>query len=461
MSFLSSDKALATSLDAEDPIRSFRDRFVLPTNRSVSASEVSADHLDDPCTYLCGNSLGPLPKRSRELVLNELDRWASLAVEGHFTPKGHGWVEQMDDLNPIMAELIGAKTSETACMSTLTANLHLLMGSFYKPTSTRYKILCETKAFPSDQYAFTSQVIAHGLDPQDAILELHPRPGEYHLREEDILKTISEQGSSIALVLFSGIQYYTGQFFPIKSVTEAAIAQGCIVGWDLAHAVGNVPLQLHDWNVDFAVWCSYKYLNSGPGGMGGLFVHEKWDAKESPRSAGWWGHTLDSRFAMPPTFSPILGAQGFQQSNPSVLAGASLLGSLEVFKEAGGMKPLREKSLKMTHFLESLLRKSSYFKPSSSSSKEGEKGFAIITPSDPSSRGCQLSLLILGGIMQPVFDGLKARGVIGDERKPDVIRLAPIPLYNTFEDCWKAARALEDTFASLGSTESVNGLKIA
>ncbi|KAF7322901.1 Kynureninase [Mycena chlorophos] len=337
-------------------------------------------------------------------------------------------------------------------MGTLTANLHLMMDSFYKPTAERYKILCEAKAFPSDQYAFASQAVAHGLDPANVVLEISPRPGEYTLREEDILDTIAREGASIALVIFSGVQYYSGQWFPIKTITRAAQEQGCICGWDLAHAVGNVPLALHDWNVDFAVWCTYKYLNAGPGSIAGLYVHEKWKETELPKFAGWWGHDPVTRFDMPPKFSPIEGAQGFQQSNPSILSSAALLGSLQVFKDAGMMQPLRERSIVLTGTLEKLLQQSKYFVPTEEAAawQLTRPAFTIITPADSASRGAQLSLLFLSdGLMPRIHDGLARLGVVGDERKPDVIRLAPAPLFNSLKDCEQAAALLERVFDSL------------
>ncbi|KDQ60732.1 hypothetical protein JAAARDRAFT_172871 [Jaapia argillacea MUCL 33604] len=443
----------------------FRNEFALPSNRDVGASRLQENLLDEPCTYLCGNSLGALPNRSEDLVKEELRVWATRAVEGHFShPHGREWMNITDHVNPLLAELTGANEREVACMGTLTANLHLMMNAFYKPSSTRFKILCEAGAFPSDQYAFASQASFHGLDPKSTVLELSPRKGEFTLREEDILHVIASQGSSIALVLLSGVQYYSGQWFPMESITKAAKDQGCICGWDLAHTIGNVPLSLHDWGVDFAVWCSYKYLNSGPGGIGGLFVHENWNHLQ-PSFAGWWGHDPATRFRMPPLFSPIVGAQGFQQSNPSVLAVASLLGSLKVFQDAGMMGPLRQRSIELTGFLRSKLIASKwYIAPEQVGQRyysndliqdahdpgQVEPSFTIITPSNPAARGAQLSLLFLppgSGLMERVFDGLKSFGVVGDERRPDVIRLAPAPLYNTFQDCERAASALEETFS--------------
>ncbi|KAF5365593.1 hypothetical protein D9758_003231 [Tetrapyrgos nigripes] len=437
-----------------------RSRFQFPTYSDVDASRVQTDGRAKPCVYLAGNSLGLMPSRSKELIQEEIAVWSTRAVLGHFSshPHGRGWVRFPNHIEPLLAELVGANEKEVACMSTLTTNLHLMMDSFYKPTSERYKILCEAKAFPSDQYAFASQAVAHGLDPAQAVLEMKPRKGEFYLREEDILDTIEREGSTIAIVLFSGVQYYTGQYFPIEPITRKAKEKGCICGWDLAHAVGNLPLSLHGWDVDFAVWCTYKYLNSGPGGIAGLYVHDKWNEVLRPKFAGWWGHDPSTRFQMPPTFSPIIGAQGFQQSNPSVLACASLLGSLQVFKEAGMMVPLRERSIVLTGLLEKLLSESKYFVASGDLAQEDvanpnlNPSFTIITPRDPKSRGAQLSLLFLpvgSGLMMKVFNVLTSFGVIGDERDPDVIRLAPTPLYNDEEDCKQAARSLEIAFQEI------------
>ncbi|KAI1794492.1 kynureninase [Ganoderma leucocontextum] len=439
---------------SEDPLRAFRDEFIIPTFRQMNATAVSEDSADEPCTYLCGNSLGLLPKRAKSLVQEEIEVWATRAVEGHFDhPHGRSWMYIADTVHPFFAELVGASESEVACMGTLTANLHLMLNAFYKPTHERYKILCEGRAFPSDQYAFATQVASRGFDPKDAVLELYPRPDEHTLRTEDILATIEREGPRIALVLFPGVQFYTGQYFPIKQITAAARAQGCICGWDLAHAVGNVPLALHAWDVDLAVWCTYKYLNSGPGGIGGLFVHERW-ADLPVTQAGWWGHNPATRFDMPARFHAIRGAQGFQQSNPSVLATVSLLGSVQVFKEAGGMEKLRARSERLTGYLEALLTRSRFYAEPGQAFEKGkdEVKVTIITPPNPTERGAQLSLVFLPtgrGIMPIVLKGLEARGVVGDSRKPDVIRLAPAPLYNTFEDVDRAVEMLEEVLAKV------------
>ncbi|KAH9842665.1 kynureninase [Rhodofomes roseus] len=439
---------------AEDPLRIFRDEFIIPTNAQMKATTLAPALADQPCTYLCGNSLGVLPKRSKQLVEEELQVWGTRGVEGHFDhPHGREWMRIADFVHPLLAEIVGANDSEVACMGTLTANLNLMMNTFYKPTKERYKILCEVKAFPSDQYAIASQVVSRGFD-SSAIIEMSPRPGEYTLRTIDILDVIAREGASIALVLFSGVQYYTGQTFAMETITRAAKEQGCVCGWDLAHAIGNVPLSLHDWDVDFAVWCTYKYLNSGPGAIGGLYVHERW-ADEPIRAAGWWGHDSATRFDMPTVFARIRGAQGFQQSNPSVLATVSVLGSLEVFKKAGGMQPIRSRSLRLTGYLEALLHASRFYVPieqASGSSQTAKVGVTVITPANPEERGAQLSLLFLPtgrGVMPLVLKELAERGVVGDSRKPDVIRLAPCPLYNSFEDVERGVQILEEALESV------------
>ncbi|KAH9951871.1 kynureninase [Amylocystis lapponica] len=437
---------------ADDPLRAFRAEFVLPTNRQMKATAVPPALADAPCTYLCGNSLGPLAKRSKQLVEEELAVWATRGVEGHFDhPHGRNWVDIADSIHPLFADIVGASEAEVACMGTLTANLHLMLNTFYKPTAARHKILCEARAFPSDQYALASQVAAHGFAPADALIELPPRAGEHTLREEDILDVLALEGARIALVLFPGCQYYTGQVFPMQRITRAAKEQGCMVGWDLAHAVGNVPLALHAWDADFAVWCTYKYLNAGPGAIGGLFVHARW--QDAPiREAGWWGHDAATRFDMPPRFRAIRGAQGFQQSNPSVLATAALRGALEVLRAAGGVAPLRARSVRLTGCLGALLRASRFWVPAGEAGACGRVGVAVITPEAEGARGAQLSLLFVPagrGVMRRVKAGLDARGVVGDSRRPDVIRLAPSPLFNTFEDVERAVAVLEEVLAQV------------
>ncbi|EJU05421.1 kynureninase [Dacryopinax primogenitus] len=430
-------------LDERDSLNSFRDEFYIPQNGAVGASnDLPADQ---PCTYMCGNSLGLLSKLSESLVQGELRVWATRGVVGHFShPYGREWVEFGEKLSPLLAPIVGAHSNEVISMSTLTANLHLMMNAFYKPTKERFKILCEARAFPSDRYAFHSQASAHGFDPKEAVVAMSPREGEHILREEDILDIIAKEGSSIAVICFSGVQYYTGQLFDMQRITHAGKHAGCIVGWDLAHAIGNVPLSLHDWGVDWAVWCTYKYLNSGAGGIGGLFVHSKWDNIKKPDYAGWWGQQLSTRFQMPEDFTPIPGAWGYQQSNPSCLTLASLLGSLEIFQSAGGVQATRKKSVLLTGYLDGLLRQSNFY-----CAPEGPS-FTIITPSDPFRRGAQLSLLFSSlGTMQKVFDGLTNAGVICDERQPDVIRLSPVPLYNTFVDVKRAVDVLEAVMGSL------------
>ncbi|CAE6410438.1 unnamed protein product [Rhizoctonia solani] len=441
----------AQQLDAQDPIRRFRDEFRLPTNKGIKADLVAAEFADSPCRYFVGNSLGPLPKRSQKILNEEVEVWATMGVEGHFAhPHDRNWKDMMYKAGRALAMLTGAKESEVITMSTLTTNLHLMISTFYKPKDSRYKILCEAKAFPSDQYAFASQTRAHGYDPKDAVIELAPREGEVYLREEDILAAIQKDKSSIALVLFSGIQYYTGQWFPMEKITKAAHDIGAICGWDLAHAIGNVPMKLHDWGADFAVWCTYKYLNSGPGGIAGLFIHDKWSGKLQTSYAGWYGHNNETRFQMGPVFDPIPGAHGFQQSNPSALNLATLLGSLELFEEAGGIDALREKAVKITGYLESLLKRSSFYRDHLDHDPKAPPHFTILTPAEPQQRGTQLSLAFRPlGIMPKVFEEMQRRGVIGDERQPDVIRLAPVPLYVGYEDCLQAALALEEAMKSV------------
>jgi kynureninase len=389
----------------------FRDRFHLPADESGHA-----------LTYFCGNSLGLMPKRAAELVNEELEDWARLAVDGHFHAR-RPWMPYHELLTEPLARLVGATPLEVVAMNTLTVNLHLMMVSFFRPQGARRKVVIERGAFPSDRHAVVSQLQVHGLDPDECLVELTPRDGEYTLREDDIEAVLAERGDSIALVLLPGVQYYTGQYLDIPRLTRAAHAQGCMVGVDLAHAAGNLPLSLHDWGPDFAVWCHYKYCNAGPGAVGGCFVHERHaQSFDLPRYSGWWGHDQATRFRMGPEFVPQPGAEGWQLSNPPILSLAPLIASLELFDEAGGMPALRKRSVALTGMLERLLQNRLH------------DAVEIITPADPERRGCQLSLRLRNGGGRAVFDALSAHGIVCDWREPDVIRVAPTPLYNTAEE---------------------------
>lgn len=452
-------RAYALALDSKYP--SYADSFNIPTLLSLNLAQADDANASKSSTYFCGNSLGLMPKATRRAVTAELDAWSDQGVVSHFRrPDGREpWVSIDDPVQPLLAPLLlgsnAASPAEVAIMNTLTGNLHTMLSAFYKPNATRYKILYEAKAFPSDTYAFQGQVKLHGFDIDDALIPLAPRAGEYTLRTEDILKTIEEQGDQIAVVLFSAIQFYTGQLFDIETITRAGKAKNCIVGWDLAHAAGNVPLRLHDWDVDFAVFCSYKYLNSGPGGIGGIYVHErhtKPGAAALPRLAGWWGNNPATRFQMLDEFDPIPGAAGFRMSNPSVLNTVCIRTSLELFDLAGGIEALRERSLSLTNYLFALLESSPHYQPASTTETNQKFGFTIITPKDPAQRGAQLSLLFfpLGlGLMQKVFDHLEKLGIIGDERRPDVIRLSPNHFYNTHEEVLAVVEAIDEVLNSL------------
>ncbi len=387
---------------------------------SPTSSETTTNSI-----YLCGNSLGLQPKAIRQALLHELDQWAEHGVEGHF--RGDlPWMHYHKFLTQQTARLVGALPHEVVVMNTLTVNLHLMMASFYRPTPTRFKIVMEAGAFPSDQYAMESQVRWHGLDPEKAIVEVAPRAGEDILRTEDILDILEHEGDSVALVMFGGVNYYTGQFYELGKIAAAGHGIGAKVGFDLAHAAGNLPLQLHDWGPDFAVWCSYKYLNSGPGGPSGAFVHERHaNSPELPRFAGWWGHDEAERFKMKKGFRPMQGAEGWQLSNAQIFSFAAHKASLDIF-DAAGIENLRVKSLQLTAFMEQVLKEAN-----------GSRNlFKIITPGDPKQRGCQLSLLT-DHRGKALFDFLAANGVMADWREPNVIRFAPVPLYNSFEDVWQ------------------------
>ncbi len=412
----------ARQMDASDPLAHFRDRFYIP--RSPSGQE---------WVYLCGHSLGLQPKSAHSYVQQELRDWAELGVEGHFQGK-NPWFTYHRLLAEQTAELVGAEPSEVVVMNSLTVNLHLMMASFYRPTADRHKILVEGGAFPSDQYAVESQIRFHGFDPASSLIELKPRDGEDSIRDEDISALIDREGHSIATILLGGVNYVTGQAFDLGSITKAGHAKGCVVGFDLAHAAGNIPLRLHEWGPDFAVWCSYKYLNGGPGCVGGCFVHERHGrASNLPRFAGWWGHDEKSRFQMGPEFHPMEGAEGWQLSNPQILALAPLRASMDIFAEAG-MERLRAKSVLLTGYAEFLL------------GRKKSSRFSVVTPREPARRGAQLSIRPRE-YGRDVCDRLAATGVIGDWREPDVFRVAPVPLYNSFGDVF---RFVERFTAALG-----------
>jgi kynureninase len=409
----------ARRLDAEDPLRDFRNRFHIPV---VDGREA---------IYFCGNSLGLQPKTAREAVEREMRQWEELAVEGHFAGR-QPWFTYHKQFKEPLGQLVGAQPHETVVMNNLTTNLHLMLTSFYRPTPGRYKVLMEGNAFPSDQYAVESQVSLHGFSPETAIVEVQPRPGEYTLRTEDIIDQIEAHGNELALVLFGGINYYTGQVYDLEAIARAGHRAGARVGFDLAHAIGNVPLRLHEWDADFAVWCSYKYLNSGPGGIAGAFVHEKHANSNLPRLAGWWGYHEESRFRMEKGFKPTYGADGWQLANGPVLLLAAHRAALDVFAEAG-MDALRRKSRLLSGYLEFILRTDPVL----------NRHVQILTPADPQWRGCQLSLR-LPEIGKGVFERLGPAGVIADWREPDVIRLAPVPLYNSFEEVYRCGQILHE-----------------
>ncbi|MCJ1316901.1 Kynureninase (L-kynurenine hydrolase) [Xylographa vitiligo] len=465
----------AEELDRKDPLRDFRNEFLIPTKADLKSKTLATSPLQDagsqePSIYLCGNSLGLQPRRTSKRIQSHLTTWAKKGVFGHF-------VEHQDSALPPflhvddaaakkMAPIVGASKSEVAVMETLTANIHLLMSSFYQPTKEKFRIIMEGKAFPSDRYAVESQIRHHGLDPKDAIVLLDPiEPSTSVVSTSQVLATIDKYASSTALVWLPGVQYYTGQYWDIKTITAHAHSKGLPIGWDLAHAAGNVELQLHDWDVDFAVWCSYKYLNSGPGGIGALFVHEKHgkvdleamdQGKEGyrPRLSGWWGGDKATRFSMGNNFLPIPGAAGFQVGNPSAIALTAVLASLEVFAETD-MQAIRIKSIDITNYLEKLLLQP----PNHGSSNP----YRIITPSKPEERGAQLSVLLENGLLDGVMAELESAGVVVDERRPDVVRVAPAPLYNSYTDVWDFVRIFREACEKVKGTrdKDTNGSVMA
>jgi kynureninase len=410
--------AWAQARDAADPLRDFRQEFLIPP------------HEGGDSYYFCGNSLGLQPRAAREAVNAELDYWGELGVEGHF--KGRlPWMDYHEFVRDHLAELVGAQPEEVVAMNTLGVNLHLMMVSFYRPTPDRHAILIEAGAFPTDRYAVESQIRYHGFSPTLSLIELEGDEPNGTLSMQAIERALAEHGSRIALVLLPGVQYRTGQAFDLKAITELAHAQGCQVGFDLAHAVGNLPMQLHDSGADFAIWCSYKYLNSGPGAVGGAFVHARHASAALPRFAGWWGHDKATRFQMGPEFVPTHGADGWQLSNPPILSLAPMRVSLDLFHRAG-MQRLREKSLQLTGYLEWLVQ------------TQLPDVLEVVTPKEPERRGAQLSIRVLGGRTQgrALFEYLIDNGIIGDWREPDVIRISPVPLYNRFADCLAFAQAV-------------------
>jgi kynureninase len=416
----SADEDFAKQLDAEDQVHDFREKFSLPLGEDGK-----------PVIYFAGNSLGLMPKSARQIVDDELDNWAKLGVEAHHAT-GTPWYSYHEALREPTARLVGAKPVEVICMNSLTVNLHLMMATFYRPTKSRFKILMEDPAFPSDTYAIKTQIVHHRLDPKDALILARPRKNEFRIRTEDIVDLIEKNRDHLAVVMFGGVNFFTGQLFDIEKISDAARKRGIIAGFDLAHAIGNVSLSLHDWKVDFAVWCSYKYLNAGPGAVAGAFVHERHATNTSlPRLAGWFGNNPNTRFRLhlEPDFIPVPSADGWQISNPPIFSMAPLRASLAIFDEAGGMEPLRAKSARVTSYLEFLLN------------QNASKRFTIITPKSTDERGCQLSILAHEHPKE-LHNELIAAGVKCDFREPNVIRLAPTPLYNTFHEVWCFAQLL-------------------
>ncbi len=413
----------AQRLDEQDPLKHFREKFHIP---HVGGKEM---------IYFTGNSLGLLPRCAREYVNQELDDWAEMGVEGHFNAR-NPWLPYHEIFPAQLSAIVGCLPEEVVVMNQLTVNIHLLMVTFYRPTKQRFKIICEARAFPSDQYAMESQVRFHGLDPAEAIVEVSPREGEHTIHTEDIIDAINKHGNETALVFFGGVNYYSGQVFDMRSITAAAHKAGAYAGFDLAHAVGNIKLELHDWDVDFACWCSYKYLNSGPGGVAGVYIHQRHASDQQlPRFAGWWGYTKITRFHMQKGFEPIPTAEGWQISNAPVLSMAAHKAALDIFEQAG-MDALFAKGKSMSDYL--------FFILDDVNKQQKHKIVEIITPRDATARGCQVSMLMLER-GRAVFENLVAKGVMADWREPNVIRIAPVPLYNTFEEIYRFGHIINAT----------------
>ena len=420
--------AFAQALDAQDELKEMRNEYLFPQQNNK------------PFIYLCGNSLGLQPKVAKEVLNVQLNNWQNLAVEGWFEGDSP-WMFYHKELKKLMAPIVGAKPAEVCPMNTLTVNLHLLMVSFYRPTAKRFKIIMEAGAFPSDQYAIESQVRFHGFNPEQAIIEVKPREGEYTLHTEDIVQAIQENADELALVLFGGINYFTGQWFDMPAITKAGHKAGAVVGFDLAHAAGNVPMQLHDWGVDFACWCSYKYQNAGPGGISGIFVHEKhFNDTSLHRFAGWWGYQENKRFKMEKGFVPEPGADGWQVSCTQVMPMALYHASLQLFEKAGFIPALRAKSEKLTAYLFYIINEVNTIL--------GEEQFKIITPKTVADRGAQVSIIAKAN-GKLIFDELVRHNVLGDWREPNVIRLSPVPMYNSFEDVYQTGALLVKICQSL------------
>ncbi len=412
-------KEFAKEMDHNDPLEKYRNSFHFPKHSS-----------GEEAIYLCGNSLGLQPKSAKKHIEAVLDDWRNLGVKGHFEGE-NPFATYHEGLGEKMARIVGAQKNEVVAMNSLTVNLHFMMVSFYKPTKKRYKILIEKNAFPSDQYAVKSQIEFHGFDVEKGLIEVEPREGEDLIRTEDIIDLINKKGEEIALIMIGGLNYYTGQAFEMERITQAGHKLGCIVGFDLAHGAGNLELHLHDWDVDFAVWCTYKYMNSGPGGIAGCFVHERHiKRKDLPRFAGWWGHDKATRFLMDDTFVPIQSAEGWQMSNETVLSMAALKASLEIFDEVG-MKALIKKSRLLTAYLAYLI-----------DTMDTDR-IQIISPKKPESRGAQLSIRVVNSD-RSLFKTISDKGVIADWREPDVIRIAPAPLYNNFSDVFSFVQILKE-----------------
>lgn len=429
MSSYQRTEKFAINKDEKDPIKKYRDQFYIPVINGIET------------VYFTGNSLGLQPKTTQSYIQQELDAWRDWGVEGHFLAE-KPWFKYHEFLTEKTAKIVGALPVEVVVTHSLTTNLHLLMVSFYQPKDGKYKILCEQKAFPSDQYALESQVKFHGYDPKDAIIEIGPREGEHTINEADILEAIKIHGDEIALIMIGGVNYYSGQLFDMAAITKAGHQVGAMVGFDLAHAAGNIKLELHNWDVDFAAWCSYKYMNSSPGGVSGMFVHQRHEYNPNlPRFAGWWGYDKETRFLMEPGFNPMKGAEGWQLSNAPILGMAANLASLDIFDEVG-MDALVEKRNDLTAYLEFIVN-------SVSENQKSICNLEIITPKNKNQRGAQISILA-HGVGKSLFDFITKKGVIADWREPNVIRIAPVPLYNSFEDVYRFGEILEEGIVAHG-----------